>query len=837
MGVVRAVLALVLVVMMLPLGSLSSSPASGMLRSFHEAAPVEFEGAYDIKVDENGIYVVGARHVRDTSGKFPVDALNPYILILEPDHRLRCTNYLEFPMDTMSRGMAIDLEHNTTHLIVSGYYLFSDSEAALFVASFDKNNCKLAGIYQHFLTKDKSGLGVANIYSRLFGKGVDVAVDETGFYVLTGLTIFEFDGKQGGFLVIKLDSSLNYVNHQYYTVAGFVRGNDWFAEFDFATSIAVGSDAVYVAGGVVQSPTLVELLRGHMSDLFLLRIDKTSLDLLDHLMLTKREATNWFFVGTEVLVDENDDIYIVTTDLYAPQHDVVEVYKYRYTGGFQLVWSAGYYVENVYTRDDVPGSQSGISPPELVGYDFSYSLSAAVGGPYLYVGGFISKDWFPLSELSFNNGFLSAIDKNTGTAMFTFRIQPHDNPYGQTFVHGVTMYQDCAYIAGGSDSYRLEYVFQNILHKTIAELRRDKLPKELRVDVSPREDSYKVYDWPPTFDVQNKNNLYSFYGYFCPGRLVNTQTTTSTVTETTTATQTTTATVTDTRTTTATTTSTFATTTTSTETSTVTSTSVITGTSTTTTTATMSTTSTATATVTSTRFTTSTATSTETIPFTATVTSTFTAVRTQTSTATLTERVARTEYFTNVVYTTRFVTESRLATATLSEIVTATRFFDVTHATTVTNLVFLTQQAAGGAAPSTATVQLNTTQTGVRTETRAGQTDWASAPPWFYIPFFLLPLPLAAVLLSGRKHRIVINKADVPPMGWKPGDAPTVDDIYMMPSVLSVKKNTVVEFVNKDETTHIVACYEGPAEHLFESEEIKPGKKWKQKFREPGVYY
>ncbi|MDW7977595.1 MAG: hypothetical protein RMH74_02185, partial [Candidatus Caldarchaeum sp.] len=188
MGVVRAVLALVLVVMTLPLGSLSSSPASGMLRSFHEAAPVEFEGAYDIKVDENGIYVVGARHVRDTSGKFPVDALNPYILILEPDHRLRCTNYLEFPMDTMSRGMALDLEHTTTQLIVSGYYLFSDSEAALFVASFDKNNCKLAGIYQHFLTKDKSGLGVANIYSRLFGKGVDVAVDETGVYVLTGLT-------------------------------------------------------------------------------------------------------------------------------------------------------------------------------------------------------------------------------------------------------------------------------------------------------------------------------------------------------------------------------------------------------------------------------------------------------------------------------------------------------------------------------------------------------------------------------------------------------------------------------------------------------------------------
>ncbi|MCX8201506.1 MAG: hypothetical protein N3H84_05315, partial [Candidatus Caldarchaeum sp.] len=502
---------LLLAVLVLPLGGMNASPAYGLLRSFHETAPdVQFESAYDIKVDQNGIYMVGARHVHDTSGKFPVDAFNPYILILEPDHRLRCTNYLEFPMDGRSRGMAVDLEHNTTHLIVSGYYLFTDG-AALFVAAFDKNNCRLTGVYRHFLTEDPSGLGIVDIYPQFFGRGVDAAVDGTNIYVLTGLTIFENDLRC--FLVIKLDSNLNYVSHGCFYVEGLQRsGKEGFAWFDFATSIAVASDAVYVVGGVVETPTLIELYRGHMRELFLLRLSKDSLRVEDFLGLSKEDPVpEKFFVGTSVLIDENDDIYIVTTDLFASRHDLVEIYKYRYRGkgNFERVWSAGYVVENVYTRDDFPPSQDGSLPPDLFEYPFSYSLSAALEGPYIFVGGFISDRFFPASALSFNNGFLSAIDKKSGNALFTFRIQPYDNPNGQTFVHGLTAYRGCAYIAGRSDNYRLEYVLQNILHKVLPDREARGLARETDVTHLPRQDLYKEYGWVPSFDQPNEVRRYS----------------------------------------------------------------------------------------------------------------------------------------------------------------------------------------------------------------------------------------------------------------------------------------------------------------------------------------
>lgn len=69
------------------------------------------------------------------------------------------------------------------------------------------------------------------------------------------------------------------------------------------------------------------------------------------------------------------------------------------------------------------------------------------------------------------------------------------------------------------------------------------------------------------------------------------------------------------------------------------------------------------------------------------------------------------------------------------------------------------------------------------------------------------------------------------------GDSPVLNDIYASPSGLNIKKNTVVEFVNHDDRPHIVMYYDGPAGHLFKSGEIEPGKKWRYKFTEPGVYY
>ncbi|MEM4301029.1 MAG: hypothetical protein QW570_02840, partial [Candidatus Caldarchaeum sp.] len=143
-----------------------------------------------------------------------------------------------------------------------------------------------------------------------------------------------------------------------------------------------------------------------------------------------------------------------------------------------------------------------------------------------------------------------------------------------------------------------------------------------------------------------------------------------------------------------------------------------------------------------------------------------------------------------------------------------------------------------GAAATTATVFRNTTTTATLqlTTTVEGEVNWLELPPWFYLPFLLLPIPLIAVLFNNRRVKIIINKSDGPLTVWSQDSGPLVEDIYMKPSVASVKKGAKITFVNKDNVSHVIEAYEGPAEYLFVSEEIKPGNKWRYKLEAPGVY-
>ncbi|MEM2230825.1 MAG: hypothetical protein QXE72_02660, partial [Candidatus Caldarchaeum sp.] len=143
-----------------------------------------------------------------------------------------------------------------------------------------------------------------------------------------------------------------------------------------------------------------------------------------------------------------------------------------------------------------------------------------------------------------------------------------------------------------------------------------------------------------------------------------------------------------------------------------------------------------------------------------------------------------------------------------------------------------------GAGATTATVFRNTTTTATLqlTTTVKGEVNWLELPPWFYLPFFLLPLPLVAVLLNNRRVKIIINRSEGPLTVWSHGDEPLVEDIYMTPSIASVKKGAKITFVNKDNVPHVIEAYEGPAEYLFTSEEIKPGGKWRHKLEAPGIY-
>lgn len=711
---------------------------------------LDFDAGYDIEVDEYGLYIVG-RQLGEASPN-----QSPWVLVLNSDHTLRCSTHLVFqPILGEPYGYAVSLDHNRTHLIIGGIYAVEIPLGySLFVAALDKQDCRLSGIFQHSISSPVSG----DTITFIFGKGVDVAVDETGIYVVAGITALVRPDPQG-FLVIKLDSSLNLLTHRYYYL--------YDPGFDFASSIALHKDGVVIVGGTLVSPTGLELLRGHMRNHFLLILDKRDLSAKEQVEIFPIAAG--FFAGAEIVVEEIE-IYLVTVSLdYDPismtfVRDNPYVIKYIYSGGvLKLLWASSLTPQYSYTRDDGPGD--GSQPPILVDAPYSYSLSAAVGGPYLYIGGFTGPRAFPFGG-SFYHGLLIALNRTDGAGLFSFRIQPGEEPISRNaWVHGVDALGDCAYLAGWSGHHRLEYVFENVKHGYPGY--RETLVRFLEGRGGPdlRDDPVNQYTSSVIFDNPTDSVRYAFYGYFCPGSVMRTFTTTSVST------------------------------------------------------------------------TTSTTETTSTAVTTSTTHTTQTNYETRTSLTTL--RRTTTTYVTNTRYSTVYTTQQRLQTVTFSE--TVTRLFETTstHRTVIPQVVVYTSTSIVTLPNQTpvTTVYMNSTHTVMSTVTLAREADWFSLPPWFYLPFLLLPLPLLGILLSRGRHRIIINKTQGPPHGWKPGDTPIIDDIYMTPSLLNIQKNSTVEFLNKDDEPHVVASYDGPAKHLFKSDIIQPGKKWKHKFTEPGIYY
>ncbi|MEM4185487.1 MAG: hypothetical protein QXE50_07565, partial [Nitrososphaerota archaeon] len=213
-----------------------SDPAYGLLRTFSDESGGWIFRAYDIEVDEEGIYIVGgASSARD--GK-AVSGWTPFLLALERDHTLKCNRMFGFLSQDQEYpdGVAVAVETNETHAIVAGYFMLERTVTNLFVAAFSKGDCSLTSTYAAFVASQGNARSLIDLY----GEGIDLAMDETGIYVLTGLTIFGGGEKTAGFLLIRLDPYLVLRDYMYYFVTDPSR--------DFATSLALGDESIYILG-------------------------------------------------------------------------------------------------------------------------------------------------------------------------------------------------------------------------------------------------------------------------------------------------------------------------------------------------------------------------------------------------------------------------------------------------------------------------------------------------------------------------------------------------------------------------------------------------------------
>jgi hypothetical protein len=184
----------------------SDVPYFGILRGWENRDVNQIIG-YDIAADESGIYIAGEF--------FKAPGYGPTVLFLNPDHTFRCQKVLQFNVDASSgvpRSGAFSIALNSTHVIVAGIYGEWPGRwdvARLFIAVFNKEDCRLTGIKE--LTDRSLPNEWVNLYS-FFVSGVKVVWDQASSSMFVMLQTLETTAFAPHLYIIRLDTGLKILN-------------------------------------------------------------------------------------------------------------------------------------------------------------------------------------------------------------------------------------------------------------------------------------------------------------------------------------------------------------------------------------------------------------------------------------------------------------------------------------------------------------------------------------------------------------------------------------------------------------------------------------------------
>jgi plastocyanin len=192
----------------------SDVPYFGILRGWENS---ELEGealeqivGYDIAADESGIYIAGEYFGSGLPG------FGPMVLFLNPDHTFRCQSVLNFSVSysgIVPRSGAFSIALNRTHVIVAGVYGEWPGRwdvARLFIAVFNKEDCRLTGI-KELIDRSLLPNEWVNLYS-FFVSGVKVVWDQASSSMFVMLQTFETTALAPHLYIIRLDTELNILN-------------------------------------------------------------------------------------------------------------------------------------------------------------------------------------------------------------------------------------------------------------------------------------------------------------------------------------------------------------------------------------------------------------------------------------------------------------------------------------------------------------------------------------------------------------------------------------------------------------------------------------------------
>jgi plastocyanin len=495
---------------------------------------------YDIAADGSGIYIAGEYFVRGLPG------FGPMVLFLNPDHTFRCQRVLEFRVGYtygVPRSGAYSIALTDDSVIVAGVYGDWGGErhvARLFIAVFNKGDCRLTGIKELI----DGSLEWVNLYP-FFVSGVKVVWDQDRSSMFVMLQTLETNTFVPHLYIIRLDTGLKILNAVRYDrdSSGFLYVFDMVDDGSFLHV----TGAYEVKGGILQ------LLYG------VIRKDDLG-------------SASWYYFPLSFpgYVTGYEGVFpsrIVLTS-FGGQTYVNIAFTIKCSGPYCNVdFREGFRLGILRFPLDDP------SPVEVRLYNFTtthwntpapynhdnntWVTRVVEAGGVLYIVGFLVKEfssWIDPSSYDLSeelDGFVYAVDARTLDAQYMLRVvslngtPSYGGPRVPSAVLGAGSYNGYAYITGTAGNYYLEFTPFNPSNIT-----GTATPHGFKLTTKePSLDKVEIFsgysDNTPVFDQDAHPSTAGFYGVL---RLKPATTTTSTTTST--ATSTTTRTVTSTPTTT-----------------------------------------------------------------------------------------------------------------------------------------------------------------------------------------------------------------------------------------------------------------------------------------------
>jgi len=495
----------------------SDVPYFGILRGW-ENGDVNQQIGYDIAADESGIYIAGEF--------FKGPGYGPTVLFLNPDHTFRYQKVLQFDV-VVSRGVprsgAFSIALNSTHVIVAGVYGEWPGRwdvARLFIAVFNKEDCRLTGIKELI---DRS-LEWVNLYSFLVS-GVKVVWDQARSSMFVMLQTLETTMSVPHLYIIQLDTGLNILNAVRYDrdSGGFLYVFDMVDDGSFlhVTGAYEDKDGIWqLLYGVIRKDYLGSASWYYFPLSFPGYVTRYVSVPLSHIVLTSFGGQTYVNIAFTIncfgpYCNVDFSVFrlgILRFPLDAPSSVEVRLYNFTTTH-----WN---------------------TPKPYTHNNGTFVTGLVAADDMLYMVGLLAN-----SLDSAEDGFVYAVDARTLNPQYMFRVVSLNGPPSDggprvfSAVLGAGSYNGYAYITGTAGNYYLEFTPFNPSNITGTANRYTFALTTGKPDLKELEKFVIAPDNIPVFDQDAHPSTAGFYGVLrLKQATTTTSTSTSTVTETATST-------------------------------------------------------------------------------------------------------------------------------------------------------------------------------------------------------------------------------------------------------------------------------------------------------------